>query len=61
MTEMIYPFRAVNNADFPPGKPVNTAPDWTGHVTNPAYHCMNRGPKPVLSVSKAIRYSYCKE
>ena len=23
----------ANNTDFRTGKPVNTAPDWTGHVT----------------------------
>ena len=28
-----------NNTDFRTGKPVNTAPDWTGHVTSSANHC----------------------
>ena len=30
----------ANNTDFRTGKPVNTAPDWTGHVTSSANHCI---------------------
>ena len=45
----------VNNTNFPSRKPVNTAPDWTGHVTSSVNHCEeNPGPKLVLFVSKAI-------
>ena len=43
----------ANNTDFRTGKPVNTAPDWTGHMTSSANHYDNPGPKPVLFVSKA--------
>ena len=44
----------ANNTDFRTGKPVNTAPDWTGHVTSSDSLYENPGPKPVLFVSKAI-------
>ena len=44
LNELFYPIRAqqnkANNTDFRTGKPVNTAPDWTGHVTSSANHCM---------------------
>ena len=29
----------ANNTDFRTGKPVNTAPDWTGHIMSSANHC----------------------
>ena len=29
----------ANNTDFWTGKPVGTAPDWTGHVKSSANHC----------------------
>ena len=29
----------ANNTDFRTVKPVNTAPDWTGHMTSSASHC----------------------
>ena len=36
-SELFYPFKLsttwANNTDFETGKPVNMAPDWTGHVT----------------------------
>ena len=45
-----------NNIDFRTGKPINTDPDWTGHVTCSANHCTRiQGPKPALFVSKAIK------
>ena len=43
LNELFYPIRAqqnkANNADFRTSKPVNTAPDWTGHVMSSANHC----------------------
>ena len=29
----------ANNTDFRTGKPVNTAPDWTDHMTRFTNHC----------------------
>ena len=40
--------------DFRTGKPVNTVPDWTAHVTSSANHYENPGQIPVFFVSKAI-------
>ena len=58
LNELFYPIRAqqnkANNTEFRTGKPVNTAPEWTGHVTSSANHCMRIRSKPMLFVSKAI-------
>ena len=40
LSELFYLSKTkVNNADFRIGKPVNTAPDWTGHGASSANHC----------------------
>ena len=43
----------ANNTDFQTGKPVNTAPDWTSHVTSSVNHC-TRIPVRNSFVSEAI-------
>ena len=60
LIELFYPFSAQRNLGqqhgFSGGKSVNTAPDWTGHVTSSANH----GPKPVLQGNKIDGLSWNK-
>ena len=60
LSEMFYPFRAEENLahnGFRIGKPVKTAPNWTGRVPRDEFWQSlheNPGPKPILFVSDAI-------